>query len=294
MDLKTFTAELEKLENDETLALDASLPARARALEWAALVDEFAHWNRRNPAARALQQRAGALRQRLTALNAQLFQRLREQIRAGNYTPPGLRRQFDQYTDYRPGQAGTRHLSSDGLDVLVNGLLKVEACSTTTQSPGPDMIHYQPTPARVVLDLLDHAGLQPDDVVYDLGSGLGQVVILVNLLSGVRAKGVEIEPALCRCAQDCAQQLGSLNVDFINADARAVDYADGTVFYMFRPFKGAVLQAVLEKLRREAQKRPLKLCTYGAGTPDVARLPWMKSLDANAGDEFRLALFQTL
>jgi SAM-dependent methyltransferase len=205
-----------------------------------------------------------------------------------------LRRQFDLYTGYTPAQKGAAHWGTDGLDVLVDGLLQVEACPTATEAPGPDMIHYQPTPARVVLDLVDHAGLQPSDVVYDLGSGLGQVVILVNLLSGVRAKGVEIDPGLCHCAQECARQLGRLNVDFVNADARDADYSDGTVFYMFRPFKGAVLQAVLEKLRHEAQKRRLRLCTYGACTPDVAKLAWVESLDDNTGHEFKLALFQTI
>src|SRR5206468_2904352 len=110
-----------------------------------------------------------------------------------------------------------------------------------TRGSDPEMVHYEPTPARVILDLVDHAGLRADDVLYDLGSGLGQVVILVNLLTGIPTRGVECQSALCAAARGYAEGLGLWDVAFVEADARAVDFADGTMFYLFTPFRGRML-----------------------------------------------------
>jgi hypothetical protein len=70
----------------------------------------------------------------------------------------------------------------------------------------PGMIYYQKTPARIILELVKKAAFQPGDVFYDLGSGLGQAAILVNLLASVISKGVEFEPAYCHYAKTCAAE----------------------------------------------------------------------------------------
>jgi hypothetical protein len=44
--------------------------------------------------------------------------------------------------------------------------------------------------------MINDANLCRDDVFHDLGSGLGHVVMLVALLSGAPAIGVEVEPAM--------------------------------------------------------------------------------------------------
>jgi SAM-dependent methyltransferase len=156
------------------------------------------------------------------------------------------------------------------------------------------MVHLEPTPARAILDMVDRLHLTKDDVFYDLGSGLGQVVILVRLLTGVRAVGIEVEPSYCEVARDRAWVLGLSGVTFVNEDARQADYAEGTVFYLFTPFMGNMLQAVLDRLCTEARKRPLRVCTYGPCTPHVARQPWLRSADANADHEFKLAIFRSV
>jgi hypothetical protein len=294
MDLVAWSAGLETLEADATLEKDTALQARARALDFLAQLDEYASSRGGDEAVRRLQARAEALSLRLTWLNTQLFQNLRQQIRAGYFTPQALRRLFDQYTYYTSAPKGVAHVGPDGLDLLVNGVLEIGAAPAATRERLPDMIHYEPAPARLILDLIDNAGLQPGDVFSDLGSGLGQAVILVNLLTGIRAKGVEFEPAFCDAARACARRLGLANVEFINADAREVDYAGGTVFYLFTPFKGEILRAVLAKLRGEARTRQLRLCTHGPCTRHMAQEPWVKSLDANADSPFRLALFESV
>jgi SAM-dependent methyltransferase len=159
----------------------------------------------------------------------------------------------------------------------------------------PEMVHCEPTPARVVLELVDYAGLTSQSIFYDLGSGLGQVAILVNLLTGVRSKGVEVDPVLCGYARQCATRLGLPNVTFVQGDARTVNYDDGTHFFLFTPFRGMILQTVLARLQTIAQQRPLTICTYGPCTPTVAQQGWLRAREYDGdhtGDhEYKLAIF---
>ncbi|MCX6049657.1 MAG: hypothetical protein NT075_31545, partial [Chloroflexi bacterium] len=248
---------------------------------------------RRDAGVAALYQKALALQARLEQINTQLFARLRTQIQAGAYTRQTLRQQFDHFTPYTPDDRGQAHIGYDGLDILLGGLFEIEPPPQARQSLSAEMVHYEPTPARAILDLVDRLSPGPADVFYDLGSGLGQIAMLVQLLTGSKTKGVEVETGFCTYAQACAQQLGLTNIDFINADARLADYADGTIFYLFTPFKGTLLQTVLDRLAQEAQTRTIKVCTFGPCTPAVARQGWLRSLDGNTDHEFKLAIFES-
>jgi precorrin-6B methylase 2 len=173
-------------------------------------------------------------------------------------------------------------------------LLLIEGTPVETKERQPEMVFYQPTPARIVLELVEKASLKKEDVFYDMGSGLGQVSMLVNLLSGVRAKGVEFEPAYCDYARRCAKELNLSRVEFINADAREMDYSDGTVFFMYTPFEGKLLQEVLEKLKGESQRRKIRVCTYGPCTLQVSRQSWLKRVDQNGNSVHQLAVFKSV
>nr|WP_230688022.1 class I SAM-dependent methyltransferase [Hymenobacter ruricola] len=136
------------------------------------------------------------------------------------------------------------------------------------------------------------AKISAHDTFYDLGSGLGQVPLLVRLLSGATTAGVEIEPAYCRYAQACADALRLTRVRFLNADARAVDYADGTVFFLFTPFTGQILARVLGRLRQVGQHQPLRIFSYGPGTQALAQEPWLRRLSPAGGHLYQLAEFR--
>jgi hypothetical protein len=115
----------------------------------------------------------------------------------------------------------------------------------------------------------------------------------MHLLSGVRARGVEVEPAYCHYARRCARELSLSQVEFINADAREADYSDGTIFFLYTPFEGRMLEQVLERLKHESKKRRIQLCTYGPCTPQVARQKWLERGDQNSTRADRLAAFRT-
>src|SRR5262245_22592153 len=137
--------------------------------------------------------RAETLRDRLEALNDNFLQALRLKISAGHYSPEAFRHLFSGYV--RRACLPQADITYDSLDMLVNGLLRLEIAPEETQASDPKMVLYQPTPARIILELVEQADIGAEDVFYDLGSGLGQVPILVRLLSGARTKGVEVETA---------------------------------------------------------------------------------------------------
>jgi hypothetical protein len=237
---------------------------------------------------RSLQLQAATLQRRLEAANERVVRRLRSRIRSGRYTPAGLRRAFSRYA------RASQDRGYDALDLLVAGLMDAGIQPQERIVLGPDMVGYQPTPARVILELLDRANIAPTDVVYDLGSGLGWVVILVALLSGAQATGIELEPAYCEYAACCARQLNAPGVEFIEADAGEVPLSGGSVFFMYTPFRGALLQRVLERLRGEAKQRPIRVCTYGPCTTEVGTAEWLRPRDNALQSEHEVAVFHSV
>lgn len=294
MDLQELQAELADYLNDSTLLAEAKLQRRAEALDFLTFFqDVLRAERRRTPVIQALHQQAVHLQSQLETVNEQLFQQARTAIQHKALTGSALRRYVAQFTNYQPHLSDQVYMSYDGLDVLVDGLFQLKKAPAATLAPAVEMVHCEETPARVLLDLIDQTPLTPDDVFYDLGSGLGQVVMLVHLLSGVKAKGVEVEPAYCAFAQEQAQELGLTGVEFINTDARAADYSDGTIFFMFTPFRGQLLQRVLERLQEVAQHHPIRLCTFGPCTPRVAEQSWLRPLTSDARHEYKLVIFES-
>jgi hypothetical protein len=288
-------ARLTAFERDTELFAAGNLAARAVALDAIQQVYQLLQLHRRDAQwgryLRSLTQQAKALETRLRQADANCFHTLRQRIRSGALSAPMLRQIFDSHTLYRPGRLGQIHRGYDTLDALVQGLLRAEQAPTAGERRDIEMIPYEPTPARAILELVDQIQLHAEDTFYDLGAGLGHVTILVHLLTGAAARGIEIEAVYCQHARHCAEALGLSKVSFLNDDARDVDYADGTVFFMYTPFTGTVLEAVLAALAHQARCRPITLCTYGACTFEVAQQAWLRLCHAEAYHAYALAVF---
>ena len=184
---------------------------------------------------------AAEQRAQLEAVDAALFARLRADIRTGACRGEELLRVIRSFV---PGTRGGE--TYDDLDVFVAGLLLDAPVPEATRALDAEMVAYQRTPSRIALELI--AQLNENDVFYDIGSGLGEVVILANLLSGAKAKGIEREPAYVDYARACARDL-NVDVQFEAIDAREADFSDGTVFFLYTPFRGRMLEEVLARLR---------------------------------------------
>lgn len=222
-----------------------------------------------------LAREARALKARWEALDASVFGRLRAELRAAPDASAAFRRMLETHAPILP--AGADGPGYDALDLFVNGLLHPDPVPEETRPLEADMVAYQKTPARIALDLIARSGLSPRDLFLDVGSGLGQVPILAHLLAGARALGIEREPAYVDYARACAAGLGLTGVEFLACDARAADYAQATALFLYTPFRGAMLEEVLERIRR--QSRPgARLFTYGPCTAIAARRDWLTPL----------------
>jgi SAM-dependent methyltransferase len=132
------------------------------------------------------------------------------------------------------------------LVVLVVGLSLWAACtqplsSATPSSSGQDHplqrepdVSYVATPPAVVAKMLELAQVTKDDVVYDLGSGDGRIVIMAAQRFGARGMGVEINPDLVMEARENAHRAGVADrVHFLLQDLFATDLRAATVVTLY-------------------------------------------------------------
>ena len=290
MNSTTIVAELETYLGDPRLDAAAQFRLRAQAEATAALAIEYARYHRPGEDLDTLRQNAAALRRRVQATNERVVQRWRNQIQAGGHSRDALIR-FCADIIGPSWRAGQLHTTATGLDDFVDGLLELPDQPTETRPREREMIQYEAAPAPVVLELAQRLTLAPDDVFYDLGSGLGSVVILSHLLTGAVCKGVEFEPAYCQAATAMAARLRLADVAFINADARDLAYDDGRIFFMFTPFKGQIMRDVLCALRERANHGLITVASFGYCTLDVAAVSWLRPRGAAPPHPFRLAVF---
>src|SRR5215467_13560622 len=99
--------------------------------------------------------------------------------------------------------------------------------------PGADVPYVQ-TPTDVVTEMLKLAAVRPNDVVYDLGSGDGRIVIAAARDFGARGVGIEIDPSLVALSNEQARKAGVADrVTFRSDDLFDVDLSDATVVTLY-------------------------------------------------------------
>ena len=82
--------------------------------------------------------------------------------------------------------------------------------------------------------MLEAGHVKPGDMVYDLGSGDGRIVITAAQKFGAKAVGVEIRPDLCRIATERIKSLGLEDrVSMVQGNALRVDLSSADVVTMY-------------------------------------------------------------
>jgi hypothetical protein len=270
---------LERLEQDRSLDDPARLRERLDALDRLELcvIDGED------------QGRAEALRAKLEAVNEALYRQLRDAIRQGAGAEA-----LSRWMEPQPGDAVGEAQHADGydyLDELVSGVLQFGQPDDADIEQPSEMVFYQPTPARHVFDLIRRVELTACDVLVDLGSGLGHVPLLAAIGSPAQCIGVERESAYVDCFRRSAEALNIARATCVRQDAREADLSSGTVFYLYTPFTGTVMRTVLDRLRREAAGRRIRIATYGPCTTVISAEPWLEVVGAM--DVRRVALFRS-
>ena len=291
MDVEKLHADLAALLTDESLFEETNLHARNEAIVFIKYAGDVLRIPGNAGELDPQFQRALALRDQLVAANEAIFQRVRTDLQTGYFTPESLRTFFDKFTDYVPGKHCQPEYEYDGIDILLEEVIFPKTVPIESRKRAPGMIRYEATPTRVILEMIDSLRFTPEDIFFDLGSGLGLLVMLVNLLTGVRSVGIEYDPAYCEYARSCADALNLKDVTFIQTDARSANLNTGTIFYLFTPFVNEIFGSVLERLRYTAIRKEIYICSYGTITFDLAKLPWLQIRDPAMEHDFKLAIF---
>ena len=96
------------------------------------------------------------------------------------------------------------------------------------------IVPYVPTPQEVVDRMLELAEVKKDDVVYDLGSGDGRIVITAAKKYGIRAIGFEIDPERIKESTENIKKAGVGHlVEIRQQDIRTVDLSAASVLTMY-------------------------------------------------------------
>ena len=160
---------------------------------------------------------------------------------------------------------------------LVLASLAAPASAATLDVPTP----YIPSTGQNVDEMLRLAGVQPDDVVYDLGSGDGRVVIAAARDWGARGIGIELDAALVEKSRENARREGvAARVAFRQSDVFATDLRDASVVTMY------LLTSLVQRLE------PKLLAELKPGTRIVAHDygfgEWKPDREVNVSKHFYL------
>lgn len=124
------------------------------------------------------------------------------------------------------------------------------AVAFLVQAPRTPDIYFAPTPQRVANEMLSLAAVTSRDVVYDLGSGDGRIVVLAAQKFGARGVGIELDRRLVELSRQVARE-GDVaeRTSFIEGDLFTTDISAATVVTLY--LSPTVNRELEPKLRRE-------------------------------------------
>ncbi|HEY7219936.1 MAG TPA: methyltransferase domain-containing protein [Candidatus Binatia bacterium] len=128
-------------------------------------------------------------------------------------------------------------------------LLTMNGCGSTVAVWTDGEVPFVRSTPEVIDRMLELARVKPGDVVYDIGSGDGAIIIRAAKKYGVKGVGIEIDQELVAKARDNAfrEKVEHL-VEFRAQDAFTVDLSPATVvtLYMLPEFN-AKLRPILDR-----------------------------------------------
>lgn len=116
-------------------------------------------------------------------------------------------------------------------------LVLLSACGDQPR-PAPrdeaSLAPYVASPEMIVDEMLRLADVDKDDVVYDLGSGDGRIVIAAAKIHGARGIGFELDASLVGLSTENARRAGVAHLaEFRQQDVLTVDLSPATVVTIY-------------------------------------------------------------
>lgn len=166
-------------------------------------------------------------------------------------------------------------------DAALERQLGIEHSGELSTSPGPELIGYHASGLTPVLTALLEARPDEHDVFVDLGSGLGKVTALARLTTTARVRGIELQERLI------ARSVKLEGIEYLHGDLRTAPLDDGTIFFLYNPVTGAVLEQLISRLRAVAEHHAIVVCALGV---PLRPQPWLRPRTL---DHFWLQVFDS-
>jgi len=124
-----------------------------------------------------------------------------------------------------------------GLTLTAVTLALIAGCGDASR-PAPrdeaSLAPYVASPEMIVEEMLRLANVRKEDVVYDLGSGDGRIVIMAAKIYGARGVGFELDGSLVAQSTESARRAGVSDlVEFRQQDVLTVDLSPATVVTIY-------------------------------------------------------------
>jgi precorrin-6B methylase 2 len=149
------------------------------------------------------------------------------------------------------------------------------------------------TPEEVVERMLELAGTRPDDLVADLGSGDGRIVIMAARKFGARGLGIELDERLVDKSRENARAAGVADrVTLVQGDVLTADFSKASVVtvYLLPGLIGQLQQRFTGELRPGT-----RIVSHAFGmagwAPDKTGIIRLSKSHRGQGDESRLYLW---
>ena len=149
------------------------------------------------------------------------------------------------------------------------------------------------TPEEVVERMLELAGTRADDLVVDLGSGDGRIVIIAARKFGARGLGIELDQRLVQKSRDNARAAGVADrVSLVQGDVLTADISKASVVTVY------LLPGLIGQLQRRftSELKPgTRIVSHAFGmagwAPDRSVMIRLSKAHPGQGDESRLLLW---
>jgi len=156
---------------------------------------------------------------------------------------------------------------AQGLWIACNErLLAVNTRAGVSDGPGNrpagsahgDGLWYDAPDYRYVRRIMRILRPGPDDVFYDIGSGMGRVLCVAARWRIKRVVGIELDRPLCDIARRNADRMRGRHapIDVRCEDASTADLSDGNIYFLHNPFGPKTMRDVLESIHRSLADRP--------------------------------------
>lgn len=132
---------------------------------------------------------------------------------------------------------------------------------------------------KFIQQIIEEVGITSNDIFYDIGSGIGNVVLQVAVQTGCKAIGIEIRPELTKIANNMKSKLPEISskvikkkiktnkISFETGDALTEDYnyKDATIIFLNNwCFGGELEQTLFRKFEKELKEGTKIICLKDA------------------------------